>query len=60
MLGDVVNNQKKMTVGYEQLTGVESSSRRRLSALQDSRIGRTRSYETESPKLMIPRIGGET
>lgn len=36
------------------LTGVASSSRRRLSGEQDSRIGRNKSYEALSPRLTIP------
>jgi hypothetical protein len=42
------------TAEHDRLTGVASSSRRRLSAEQDSRIGRTKSYEALSPRLTIP------
>ena len=54
MLYEGVSEKKKRTANYDGLTGVASSSRRRLSAEQDSRIGRTKSYEALSPKLMMP------
>jgi hypothetical protein len=46
--------REEITAGCERLTGVASSSRRKLSAEQDSRIGRTSSYERVSPRLTIP------
>lgn len=42
-----------MKIEYEQLTGVASSRRRKLLAEQDSRMGRTSSNESVSPRLTI-------
>jgi hypothetical protein len=58
--GDVSDEEKDKKTEKEQLTGVASSSRRRLSAEQDSRIGWTRSNETLSPRLTIPENEDQT
>jgi hypothetical protein len=49
-------SEENITTETEELTGVASSSRRRLSAEQDSRIGRTSSNERVSPRLTIPAV----